>query len=178
MVDQVKGEFEVKDPLLQRYYDIVSSAISKFDTTYIEHIWQENIVREDLLSRLSSTKKKSQSHHCLVIHIYLKTPSVGRSECSTVMKDEVWMALIRRLLEDESCGKKNDKSMRQRCAWFVLVRKDLYRIGYIKPLLKCKSNNLVEYVMDEIQQGVCNTHSGARTMTTKVLMVEHYWPTI
>jgi len=40
VVGQIKGEFEVKKPLLQRYYHTVNNSIAKFDKVIIKHIPQ------------------------------------------------------------------------------------------------------------------------------------------
>ena len=61
VVGQIKGEFEVKEPLLQRYYHIARNVITKFDTVTVEHIPRQENERADALSRLASSKK--QSHH-------------------------------------------------------------------------------------------------------------------
>ena len=37
VVGQIKGEFEVKEPFLQRYYHTVNNFMAKFDKVIIEH---------------------------------------------------------------------------------------------------------------------------------------------
>jgi len=59
IVSQVKGEFEVKEPLLQRYYHASKNSIARFKKAPLEHIPMEENKRADALSRLSITKKKS-----------------------------------------------------------------------------------------------------------------------
>jgi len=83
VVDQVRGEFEVKEPLFQCYHHTVTNLIAKFDKVIIEHIPRQDNERADALSRLASTKK--QSHHSLVIQIHFKQPSVGDVECLAIM---------------------------------------------------------------------------------------------
>jgi len=75
MVDQVKGEFEVKETILQKYYHLVSNLISKFDSVNIKHIRRENNVRVEVLSRLATKK----GIHLSIIYVVLKNPS-ARSE--------------------------------------------------------------------------------------------------
>jgi len=59
MIDQVKKEFEVKEPLLQRYYHAAKNNIAWFNKAPLEHIPREENKRADILSKLSVTKKKS-----------------------------------------------------------------------------------------------------------------------
>jgi len=72
VVGQIKEEFEVKEPLLQKYYHTVSNLIARFKRVMMEHICREDNMRAHALSRLSKTKKKS--HHRFVVQIYLKQP--------------------------------------------------------------------------------------------------------
>jgi len=58
--------------------------------------------------------------------------------------------------------------MRQQCARYTLIGQDLYRRAYSKPILKCVTEEQVEYILQEIHDGVCESHSGIRTMVAKV----------
>jgi len=82
VVGQIKGEFEVKEPLLQRYYCTVSNVIAKFDKVAVEHIpWQEN-EQADALSRLAYSKNKAttdRSSKCVCQSLVCVTPSAWRS---------------------------------------------------------------------------------------------------
>jgi len=75
VVDHIKEDFEVKEPLLQRYYHTVSNLISWFNIVTLEHIRREDNVRANAFSQLASAKKKR--HHKSIIQICLKSPSVG-----------------------------------------------------------------------------------------------------
>ena len=59
MVGQIKGEFEVKEPLLQRYYNATLNNIARFHKEPVEHISRQENKKAYALSRLSVTKKKS-----------------------------------------------------------------------------------------------------------------------
>jgi len=68
--------------------------------------------------------------------------------------------------------------MKQHTTRFVLIDQDLYRRGYSRPLLKYLTLEQTTYVMTELHEGICGTHSRARTMAAKVLRVGYYWPTV
>jgi len=86
MVGQVNGEFEVKEPLLQRYYHAAKNSIARFSKAPLEHIPREDNKRADILSKLSVTKKKS--HQRSVIQIWLRHPSVTEAEAECLAIDE------------------------------------------------------------------------------------------
>jgi len=54
----------------------------------------------------------------------------------------------------------------------------LYRLGYTLPLLKCLSATEAEYVLKEIHEGVCGSHSGGRMLAHKAVRAGYYWPTM
>ena len=68
--------------------------------------------------------------------------------------------------------------MKQQSSRFLLIDQDLYRRGYTQLLLKCITPEQATYVMQEIHEGVCGTHSEAQTMRGKVLRVGYYWSTV
>jgi len=88
MVGHVTGEFQVKDPLLLKYYHQVQKLLGGFSSARIEHIKREHSARADLLSKLASTKKKS--HHRSIVQQHVEEPSVsmGETECCTVAMEE------------------------------------------------------------------------------------------
>ena len=57
MVGQVKGEFEVKEPLLKRYYDVAQNSIARFNKAHLEHIPREENKRVDILSDMIPLSK-------------------------------------------------------------------------------------------------------------------------
>jgi len=113
MVDQVKGEFKVKEPLLQCYYHAFRNNITRFNKAHLEHIPKEINKRVDALSRLSITKKKS--HQRSVIQIWLRHPSVSETECLAIAEAETnnWMTPIIQYLKDGTCKPEEEKTMKQ-----------------------------------------------------------------
>nr|KYP63283.1 Pro-Pol polyprotein [Cajanus cajan] len=55
---------------------------------------------------------------------------------------------------------------------------ELYKRGISSPLLKCLAPDQANYVLREIHEGICGTHSGGRTLAAKVIRAGYYWPTL
>ena len=173
---QIKGEFEVKEPLLQRYYHTFRNVMAKFDTVAVQHIPREENECADALSRLASSKK--QSHHRSVVQVRLAQPSVGDAECMTITGTHTWMTPITQYLEHGTCQPGEEKNIRRQCARYTMIGQDLYRRGYSTSLLKCLTKEQSQYVLQEIHEGACESQSGARTMATKIVRAGYYWPTV
>jgi len=61
---------------------------------------------------------------------------------------------------------------------YTMIRDDLYKRGYGQPLLKCVTTDQAQYVIRELHEGICEYHSIARTMTTRILKASYFWPTM
>ncbi|XP_020979297.1 uncharacterized protein LOC110271936 [Arachis ipaensis] len=61
VVQQIRGEFQVKDPLLEQYWLIAKDLISKFSSFTILHVHREKNVRADILSKLAATRADTQT---------------------------------------------------------------------------------------------------------------------
>jgi len=78
VVCQIKGEFKLKEPLLQRCYHTVSNLIAHFKRVTMEHIRKEDNMKVETLSLLATTKN---SYHRSVVQIYVRHYSVEEAEC-------------------------------------------------------------------------------------------------
>jgi len=103
------------------------------------------------------------------MQIWLRQPSVALVECLAVInaKTETWMTPIVQYLKHGTCKPEEEKAMKQQCSRYTMINRDLYRKGYSTSLLKCITKDKAKYVLKEIHEGVCGSHSGARTMATK-----------
>nr|KYP49937.1 Retrotransposable element Tf2 [Cajanus cajan] len=70
------------------------------------------------------------------------------------------------------------RKLRVVAARYTLVGGELYKRGISSPLLKCLTPEQAHYVLREIHEGICGTHSGGRTLAAKVIRTGYYWPTI
>jgi hypothetical protein len=70
------------------------------------------------------------------------------------------------------------RKIRMQSARYTLIGEILYRRGYTLPLLKCLSTTEAEYVLKEIHEGVCSSHSGGRMLAHKAVRAGYYWPTM
>jgi len=55
-----------------------------------------------------------------------------------------------------------------------MIGDDLYKRGYDQPLLKCVTAEQAQYIIEELHEGICDYHSGARTMATRVLRAGYF----
>ena len=63
-------------------------------------------------------------------------------------------------------------------ARFSLVDGPLYKRSLGGPYLKCLTPEQGQYVLVELQEGICGNHSGGRTLPHRVHTHGYYWPTM
>jgi len=176
-VGHVQGEYQIKDPLLMKYYHKVLNIMQCFNKAEVKYIPRELNMKADSLSKLASQQRQVQ--HNLVIQQTLNHPIVSLKECLNIAtsRDE-WIKTYIEIIKSQEQGVELDTRTTKKMANFVLIGDELYKRGYSMPLLKCLSREQAEYVIKELHEGLCGLHCGARTMVTKVCRAEYYWPTI
>jgi len=185
-VGHLNDEFQIKDPILLQYYHMVCTVIqSAFERVRIEHIpWTDNILA-DILSKLASTKLKSR--HQSLLQKTLSTPSIthtyqnlthASTDNTTLSKNHNWTTPYIQYLKTSNHPPYADKTWLAKAAKYTMIDDDLYKRGYDQPLLKYVTAEQAQYIIKELHEGICDYHSGARTMAARVLRAGYLWPTI
>ncbi|XP_076936105.1 uncharacterized protein LOC143603077 [Bidens hawaiensis] len=52
----------------------------------------------------------------------------------------------------------------------------LYRRSYLGPLLRCVDAQDANYLLREIQEGICGVRAGPRMVVAKIMNTGYYWP--
>ena len=61
---------------------------------------------------------------------------------------------------------------------YTIINGALYRKGYMTPWLRCITKEEGTYVIEEVHAGICGAHTGARSVTFKILRAGYFWPTM
>ena len=88
--------------------------------------------------------------------------------------DPIWDYLLNGILPSDP---KEASKRRARSARFALLRGTLYKRGFSTPLLKCIGEEDANYVLREVQEGICGNHIRAQALVGKTLRQGYYWPT-
>nr|KYP45267.1 Transposon Ty3-I Gag-Pol polyprotein [Cajanus cajan] len=179
ITEQVGGTYQTKEPQLQRYNLMISHLTSFFDAFQIEHIPRAQNARDDLLSKLASTKRPGQ--HRTIIQEKIAAPSCqvtavfANSSYQQGWMADIWKYLKHGILPD---NKVEASKVKNKSCNFTIEADELFKRGFSMPLLKCLDTDQAKYVMDEIHRGICGMHSGARSMAVRVIRDGYYWPTM
>ena len=91
-----------------------------------------------------------------------------------------WTTTIASYLKDGVLPDEKEaaRKLKVRAARFVLIKDVLYKRGFSHPYLRCLGNEKADYVMREVHDGICENHSGSRSLVHKLVRAGYYWPTI
>jgi len=99
-VGHIQGEYQVKDPLLLRYYHKFLNIMQCFNNVEIKHIPREQNSKADSLSKLASQRRQIQ--HNSIIQQTLNNPTIGIEDCSTITttKDD-WIKVYTEVIKNQ-----------------------------------------------------------------------------
>jgi len=61
---------------------------------------------------------------------------------------------------------------------YTLIDEKLFRHGFTHPILVCVSGEQCTRIMAELHEGICGSHIGGRSLSSKAIRVGYYWPTM
>ncbi|XP_014493154.1 uncharacterized protein LOC106755497 [Vigna radiata var. radiata] len=168
--------FQIKGNQLLMYFHKAKQLASYFDSVAVQHIPRSENHRADRLSKLTTGKEKGQLSS-LVRQVIFK-PAVDCLHISCMAERDDWRREITLLIRRQEEGIALRAEEAKQIARYVIVGEELYRRGYVTPMLKCLSKEESDYVMRELHEGICDRHGGGRSLRARALRAGFYWPTM
>ncbi|XP_061358153.1 uncharacterized protein LOC133302401 [Gastrolobium bilobum] len=177
---QILGEYQTKGPLMCRYLEKVKELIQSFESVEVEHIRRAENTRADILAKLASTK--SPGNNRSVIQHNMPNPCIvmSISESNPEVAKETWITPIVNYLAERVLPLDQKEAIKivRRNAHLCMVHGRLYKRGLSTPFLKCLNPGDVQYVLEEIHEGINGHHMGGHSLAKKALRAGFYWPTM
>ena len=70
------------------------------------------------------------------------------------------------------------RKIKRRIARFTILNDTLYKRGFSMPYLKCVDEEKAKYILEEIHEGVCRDHEGPKSLVSKIIRIDYFWPTM
>jgi len=187
IINQVKGEYEVRHEDLVPYYHMVIELANLFEGFYIGHVSRSQNTRAEALAALATTLAlladieyhlTVATRHLVYSKHMLRTREVYNF--STDLEPRDWrFSLIdyalHGLLPDDP---KEAASIRRRSLRFYYdpTLKTLYRRSYDGVLLRCLFNSEAQEVLKEAHDGICGAHQLGPRLKDRLHRLGYYWP--
>ncbi|XP_057958527.1 uncharacterized protein LOC131151272 [Malania oleifera] len=181
VVEQLKGEFEARDPIMKKYLLKAQEYEKAFVWFDVEHIPRAENKKADALAKLASATSAEWKDA-----IYLERigkPSYEEDKVNSVESEinrNDWRAPLFLFLQDGSLPEDNKEALRVRrkAARYTLINRKLYRLSLTLPYLHCLNDEEGTYILREIHKGVCKNHLASRVVAHKAIRQGFYWPTM
>ena len=179
IVGQIQKECEAKDECMTRYLTLVENHLGKLGKWAVRRVPQTKNLKVNALAGRATTLP---IRDVVMLPVYLHATSSVASVpvCSIVEADPNWMHEIVKYLQTGELPR-DEKHAHKVCvqaARFTLINDSLYRRSFGGPYLKCLSNPKAQYVLAKLHEGVCENHTGGRTLAHCTRTQGYNWPTM
>jgi hypothetical protein len=173
VVSQIRGDYQAKEPLMQKYLALVRENLIGFSRFEIKHVPRSENSRADLLSKLASTKSASVLHS--VIEEVIPAPGAILQ-----VESEDWRTSLKNYIAKGILPQDQKEAQRivQKSTRYAVIEGHLFRKGLSTPLLKCIGPSEVWYILAEIHEGSYGHHLGGKLLARKSLRAGYFWPTM
>ena len=70
------------------------------------------------------------------------------------------------------------KKIQKQAARFTVLNDELYKRGFSQPYLRCIEEEETKYVLEEVHEGICSDHMGAKSLVRKIIRADYIWLTM
>ncbi|XP_021735240.1 uncharacterized protein LOC110701933 [Chenopodium quinoa] len=179
VANQIRGEYEAKEPSMISYLAKIKSVIAKLRTFEIELIPRGQNAQADALSKLASSTL-TELNRSVYVEVRRNRSIDPEVEVQCAEVEPSWMdpilayKLQGTLSEDRNLAAKTKRVASR----FIVYKGELLKKSFSAPLLKCVGPPDADYILREIHFGICGNHIGGRTLAHKALRAGYYWPTM
>jgi len=179
VIYQLKGEWETRDSKLVRYHKYIMELIEQFEEISFHHLPREGNQLADALATLASMFKVDKGAEIEAIKLDMKTHP---AHCMSVEEEDdgkPWFYDIVQYLRFQKYPDRaveNDKKViRKMSANFFLDGEVLYKRGRDQVMLRCVESEEEKKILEEVHDGICETHSSGHRMAKQIMRLGYYW---
>ena len=173
VVGQIKGELEAQDTRMQKYLSQARRIQTKFEFFDLSYIPRNGNTHADSFATLATSSAQDLPRVILVEDLCAPTPTkrdllqIHQIKYESSWLDPILMFLERDVLPEE---KSEAEKVRRKAPWFWMSEdKKLYKRSFSGPYLLCVHPNASESLLEELHEGVCESHTGGRSSSHWVI---------
>ncbi|KAL5541953.1 hypothetical protein UlMin_009663 [Ulmus minor] len=180
-IQQLKGEFAVKEPALAKYRTKAQQILQNFQGYRLEHVVRSQNRYADALATLASKMDVQKDQHAVITVEAKGIMEAGPSnEAIMIIELSDWRKvyldyLVRKISPDDP---KEERKLQKHITKYLVKEGHLYRRAYNGEILKCISDQEADEVLREIHEGDCGEHQGGRRLYEEALRLGYFWPTM
>ena len=180
VVSQYHGDYEATHPAMIKYLQAVRTEAGAFDEFNLSQVPRSENNQADPLSKLASSASCDTPRS--VFWEVMEKRSIDEHPIGVLDRSSTWMDPIRAYLLDNTLPNAYTYSekvaMKKKAANFVIQNGELFKKGFLTPLLKCITPEKGQEVLEELHSGYCASHIGGRALAVRARRQGYFWPTL
>jgi len=109
-------------------------------------------------------------------------PIVGERSLQVCLVEagETWITPYQSYLADGvlPLEPKKARKIKKNSSKYILIDGKLFKHGFPHLVLVCVSDEKCMRIMAELHEGICGSHIGGRSLSSKAIRAGYYWPTM
>nr|XP_023903708.1 uncharacterized protein LOC112015532 [Quercus suber] len=182
VVGQVQGEFETKDERMQGYLSRVNRLQGEFEFFSLLHVSRSSNAHADSLATLATSSDQDLPRIILVEDLHEPTGIGGEAiQVHQIRESSCWMDDLIGFLKDDILPeerKEADKIRRRAARFWLSEDQKLYKRSYSGPYLLCIHPEATESLLEELHEGICESHTEGRSLAHRALTQGYWWPSM
>ncbi|XP_030930756.1 uncharacterized protein LOC115956557 [Quercus lobata] len=150
---------------------------SDFDLFSLSHVFRSGNTHANSLATLATAKGLPRI--ILVEHLdRANEVAKGMVHIHEVRMGPSWMDPIMRFLKDDILPEEKSEAekIRRNASWFRLSKDHkLYKRSYSRPYLLCIYPEASELLLEELHEGICESHTRGRPLSHRAITQEYWW---
>jgi len=70
------------------------------------------------------------------------------------------------------------RKIKKNSSKYTIIDGKLFRHGFTHPIMVCVDGEQCMRIMAELHEGICGSHIGGRSLSSKAIHAGYYWPTM
>ena len=164
---------------MQKYLSQARRIQTKFKFFDLSYIPRNGNTYADSLATLATSTTQDLPRVILVEDLCASTPTKrDLPQIHQIKLGPSWMDPISMFLEREVLPKEKSKAekVRRKVPWFWMSEdKKLYKHSFSGPYLLCIHPDASESLLEELHEGVCESHIGGRSLSHRAITQGYWW---
>ena len=164
---------------MQGYLSQVESMQSKFDSFDLQYGLRSGNAHADSLAMLATSSARDLPRVILVEDLYKPSRTEDTVQINQIRAGPSWMDSIIQFLKEDVLPEEKveaDKIRRKATSYWLSEDHKLHKRSFSGPYLLCVHPEQTESLLEEMHEGICESHTEGRSLAHRVITQGYWWP--
>ncbi|XP_052484914.1 uncharacterized protein LOC128039994 [Gossypium raimondii] len=178
VIYQIRGDWEVRDPKLVKYHDLVAKLVKEFKEVTFNYFPREENQLADALATLASMFKANRETEIMPIQMSIYETL---EHCFSIEEESDGRPWFHDILEyiknqryPEQANENDNRTIRIITVGFILDGDILYKKGKDQVLIRCVDAVEARKILEEVHEEIFGMHASGFTMARQIMRLGYY----